>query len=433
MLALVLLSLVGQTQDYYGEIYRTREDRVSRAGGRGNTGYAFFEFAPASGAGMGAACACGTVTGARGESVSLARAATGICTRTATGGLATAGIANGDLASCGVNVPRVEYDNGGTLGVLVEAAATNVLVRSDALTNAAWADVGTPSATDGATDPLGGTTGDTLTDNDAVAFEGRSQAVTVSAASAYTMSCYVKGGTSAKVRLSLDGTTCDTSTLSTTTWSRVSCTDASSSGVSISAQVLVGNAAADTGDVVVGGCSVEGGSYVTSYIITGAAAANRPAEGALLIDMGTQAPGANSISAAVSITKRATSAIGTTVVFYANPVSHADVSGAGFELYSTDSSATFKCQSGNDAAAVVTSGAAGAGAGTTRGYCTSSGSGGTTSGAMGVNSMSASAATSGAFAVARYLSVGNIGTAGTYQFDGIVSRVCVDPSPTRCR
>lgn len=395
--------------------------------------YAFLEFAPASGAGMGAACACAAITGARGEAVSLSRAAAAICTRTATGGLASTGIADGDLTSCGVNIPRVEYDNSGALGVLVEAAATNVLLRSDALTNAAWADVGTPAATDGATDPFGGATGDTLTDDAAGAFEGRSQTVTVSAATTYTMSCYVKGGTSSRVRLSLDGTTCDTSTLSTTSWSRVSCTDVSSSGVGISAQVLVGNATTDTGSIIVGGCSVEGGSFATSYIITGAAPANRTAEGAVLIDMGAQAPGANSMSAAVSITKRATSTIGTTVVLYLNPISHADVSGAGFELYSTDSSATFRCQSGNDAAAVVASGTAAAGAGTTRGYCTSSGSGGTTSGAMGVNSMSASAATSGTFAAARYLSAGNIGTAGTYQFDGIVSRICVDPSPSRCR
>lgn len=97
---------------------------------------AFFEFAPTSGAGMGASCACSAVTGAKGEAVTFTRTGSAICSRQ---GLATTGIANGDLVSCAANLPRVE-PSGGVLGLRVESARNNELARSEEINNAVWTD-----------------------------------------------------------------------------------------------------------------------------------------------------------------------------------------------------------------------------------------------------------------------------------------------------
>ena len=58
---------------------------------------AFFEFAPASGVGMGEACSCVDVTGTKGEALTFTRASTATCVK----GSPTTGIANGDLVRVG--------------------------------------------------------------------------------------------------------------------------------------------------------------------------------------------------------------------------------------------------------------------------------------------------------------------------------------------
>lgn len=242
--------------------------------------FAFFEAFPTSGAGTTAACSTTAPTGAKGEALTFTRTGNGTCTKTASGGLATTGIADGDLVVLSGNQPRVEYDSNGTLGLLVESARTNVFLQSGDISNAVNTDVATPTLTGSQTDPFGTSTAVQMDDNNAAAYEGRTQTVTVSAGAAYIMSCFIKGGTSTLARLSLDGTGCNVSGLSTTTWTRATCADASSSGAAIAAQVLVGNATTDTGTIIVGGCQVEAGTYVTSYQPTGAGTATRNAEAA---------------------------------------------------------------------------------------------------------------------------------------------------------
>ena len=251
---------------------------------------AFFEFASSSGAGMTAACACTTPTGAKGEAVTFTRTGAATCAKQ---GNATTGILDADLVVCANNnEPRVEM-NVGAPSLRVEAAATSVLQRFINICDAAWANVATPAltgqvvagtacaTTTAQTSPWTGAYANAavkMDDNDAVAFEGRTQTVTVSAAAVYTMSCYLKAGTQTAARLSLDGTTADFPSLSTTTWTLASVTDASSSGVAIAAQVLVGDAVGDTGTVIVGGCQVEARSQATRMIPTEGAAATRNAE-----------------------------------------------------------------------------------------------------------------------------------------------------------
>lgn len=278
-LALLVLVLAATSDAQRGG---GRFDRVNSrcAQGRSDRGLpcgddlAFFEFAPSGGQGMGAACACAAITGAKGEAVTFSRAGAATCSPL---GLATTGITNASLVECSANLPRVE-SSGGVLGLRVEGPRTNVLTRFIDYANATWSDVATPTLTGAQVSPWTGTYANLAVqfdDNDAVAFEGRTQTVAVVAATQYVMSCLVKAGTLNTARLSLDGTTADFTGLSSTTWTLATVIDASSSGVAIAAQALNGSTAAATGTVIWGGCQVEAGSYATSPIPTVAAAVTR--------------------------------------------------------------------------------------------------------------------------------------------------------------
>lgn len=126
----------GETRCYPEGNRVAHGNHVARAGGRagGAPPLAFFEFAPASGTGMGSACACVAVTGAKGEVITHTRATAAICLKQ---GLAITGIADGDAVSCGNNLPRVESD-GTALGLLMEEARTNRLQQSNNVAAAPW-------------------------------------------------------------------------------------------------------------------------------------------------------------------------------------------------------------------------------------------------------------------------------------------------------
>lgn len=95
-----------------------------------------FEFATATGVGMTAACACTNPTGTKGEALTLNRSSSAFCTK----GHISSGIANGDLVSCGNDLARVMPggDGTGVVGLLIERPVTNVVLRSQELDNAAW-------------------------------------------------------------------------------------------------------------------------------------------------------------------------------------------------------------------------------------------------------------------------------------------------------
>jgi hypothetical protein len=280
MLTLVLLALA-----------QTPQHRLFQQPNLPNGGLAFFEAFPASGAGTFGPCSTTAPTGSKNEVLTFTRASNGTCTKTATGGLATTGIANGDLVVLSTNVARVEYDSAGTLGLLVEAASSpgNLCVRSAAICNAAWSDIGTPGcAADSLAGPWGTTTMAFLTDDTAGTHEGRAQTIATTTLSKYTWSCYLKAGTSTTAELSFTGTgnsagdnvvTVTGLSATTSTRATITSTSAYAAGLTaITAKVLVGSNAAGTGTIYVESCDLVAGAYLTSHIPTIAVAVARAAE-----------------------------------------------------------------------------------------------------------------------------------------------------------
>lgn len=280
----------GQPLDVFDPCLRTGGRCAVARNGRPSGSLAFFEFAPASGAGMGAACACASITGAKGETVTFTRTGNATCSRQ---GLATTGIQNGDLVSCGANLPRVE-PSGGVLGLRTESARTNDVLRSQELDNAVWTDsvvgVAAPTITaNAATAPDGTLTAERIQFPATTSGQTSVRIQTGLASGTRSPSIYIRGnGTSGSVQVqsySANADVCIVCSFVPDSWTR--CEGGSSTsqtGFGIGPRSFTTDACGTgnqpAADIFVWGAQSEVGTYATSYIPTTSAAVTRNADDA---------------------------------------------------------------------------------------------------------------------------------------------------------
>lgn len=402
----------------------------------GGLSRAFFEFAPADGAGMGAACACTTPTGAKGETMTFARASSATCLKTV--GAAPQTIANGDMVTCTTDQLRVMPGTDGTSvnGILSETSKTNLAIRSEEFGNAAWT-----VANSGSVNPV-------VTADQGVAPDGTTTAdrVQFSACAASTNASFIlqtgRGtsgsnvgsvycrGTSISQTISVcafdDGANlgaCTQIVCPATGWVRTSqlkTIAATTGGLVIgcnNASNYVGAASTGVADVLLWGAQYEAGTYASSYAKTVAASATRAA------DLTPRF----SVSLANATFSMAATVVSTYNLLDSNHgiLDTATAGPAYAQLL------TYNESSSSEIRLYFIVGAAGQGAnvfpniatrfvgffdGATRTVCQD-----------GICSSTAG----GSPSPTTLIEVG--GYAGVAELNGVVKKVCVDPSPTRCR
>lgn len=400
---------------------------LNRSGNRPRENYAFFEFAPATGAGMGAACACTTPTSAKGDALTFTRTGDATCSKQ---GLATTGIANGDLVVCATDQPRVE-SSGGVLGLRVEGARTNVLPRSQELDNAAWvldlAGGGAlPTRTaNAATAPDGTVTAERLQFS-ACASAGDASLIyqihATSGASASTIFCRGNGST-VTISVCSFGSTgssgCTPVSCPSTSWSRGQDirTASGTGGLVVGCNNLATyTGASNTGaaDVFLWQAQQEmGATYATSPIPTVASAVTRNIESPAFTLSSAVGPSA-SIAASAQWPSTTVGAV--------NYLALGNV-GDNMTLYRTnDTGAGYQINATITAPAVSSMG-------TTVHRAALADASGTRSAFWDLGSVAAPAASMAAGVTTVWIGR----NVGGVPADGIVTRVCVDPDPTRCR
>ena len=426
-LALLLSLVVTQSHPRF-ERFCSRSEQGRSSRGFPCDSYAFFEAFPSSGAGTSGACSTTAPTGSKGEVLTFTRASNGTCTKTASGGLATTGIANGDLVVLSSNQPRVEYDSEGVLGLLVESSRTNSCLRSQEIDNAAWTKYNfgsgsIPTVTANyATAPDGTMTAERVQFSAVNAGDqsGVLQAVGITTGT-NAVSVYLKGTSgSGSICLSVYATgaytTCN---FVSTSWSR--CTVAGA--ITSSGTIRIGNDSAVCGggamtaqDVLVWGAQFEVGNYATSYIPTTSAAATRSAESPYFT---VSVPSPTYSIAASFETPYSVGSSSARVATLFQDGSHYtdDYFPTRFTAFLFDGATDSKLSS----ATVTTSGRVGSYFdGTNLAACVG-----------GSCETVAAAATWTAWTRVRIGVDGVGGTAG--HINGLVGRICLDPNPTRCR
>lgn len=440
LVALLLVAGAAEARDR-----RCGHNRTNRTGDC--EGYAFFEAFPATGAGTSGACSTTAPTGAKGEALTFSRTGNATCTKTASGGLSTTGIANGDLVVLSGNQARVEYDSQGVLGLRVESSRTNYLQHSEAFDNIAWTLQGVsasvPVVTANAGTAPDGTTTAERVQFGACSTDPSASAVnqTAGAGLSVVSSVYVRGfnGTSGSISICNYGTAksdsyCTLCAYSGSSWTRCVQPIAGNSnqlttiGCNNNSTAYNGSGNTGAADVLLWGADAEqvgvvGTSYVTSYIPTTTAAVTRNAEVPTINGNALSLPAAR-YSLAASIQTLAPGAVSRGIVEgqvgASSGVGFFTVAGflrtqnltAGADnttdfAWTPNASQLYRVATFND----------------------------------GTNQSTIIDGTTVIGPVARtppdspWSTTTGIGYAPAFpvQLDGIISRVCVDPSPTRCR
>ncbi len=261
--ALLLLVVSGQAvlfKNPEGPIYNGRSGDSS-----------LFRLLPSWGSAPGGECSGTSITGTRGEVVTVTRSSAGFCTKS-----------DGTMVSIAANLPRVSMRSGEP-ALWTELAATNMLLRSSELDSATWTKAGTAAVTaDYAAGPDGTTSADRLV---YPATNGSYVLQTLNVGGlSYTMSVYLKGtSTSGVIDFCRGGGAgqCVVCSYNSTSWTRCThaATYATSSNVFLGCDTgTKGGACSAAGDVLVWGNQGEAGALATSYIATAGTSQTRTLE-----------------------------------------------------------------------------------------------------------------------------------------------------------
>lgn len=401
---------------------------------------AFFEFAPANGAGMGAACACTTPTGAKGEAMTFARGSSGTCLKTV--GVAPQAVANGDMVTCSSNQPRLMpgADGTGINGLLAEPSRTNVALQSQAFDNAAWLKSGSVAAAptitaNAAVAPDGTTTAERVQIPSVSSGFSLLQQTGLGGAGTYSEGVWAKGnGQSGTFIIDLGNVSCLTCSYTNGVWARCK---QEARALGAAAVFSIGQDVADCGggpfgaqDFFLWQAQMEAGSYISSDIATAGASAARNADRPA--DFGLAWPSSMGISLASTVVLPSTVTANVTIVgAYFDTNNPGDGSSTPY-IYPFWDGTNFDIDMTGSASAAT-------------GY-TSTLSPTFNGGAryvayhdgarmnVCVNGTCAAGTNSTWLNVAlRRFQIGGAGTGANTFTGGVIKQVCVDPNPLRCR
>jgi hypothetical protein len=328
--------------------------------------------------------------------------------------------------TCSSNQPRVMPggDGSGGLGLLAEENRTNTALRSQELDNAAvWTDVlnglTAPVRTaNAAVAPDGTTTAERLQFPSCVGSSGNYSTIGQigAAVASATTSVFLKGvsgsGTTALNNGTGGVTTC---TFNSTTWTRCAFFDAGGTTPLLGSNCAGTNGPYSATDVYAWGFQAETGAFATSYIATTSAAVTRAVEPASFSVSLANTTGSFAATVVPLVTSAANDH-GIVALSAAGPSFRQLLDQAGAELFVYMSTGGSVSQAGAFPANTATR-AAGWWDASTRSVSV----GGA---APTTNAHSGGSATT-LIQIGRYDAVGI--------FNGVIKRVCVDPSQTRCR